>query len=80
MEIVSWAHGSNSMYLWKSFFVPMEIIPWIYGIHQKAKVAKDMETATCIEVNISIDEWNFFVLSMQLKFPLGTWKCFHGRL
>ncbi len=31
-------------------------------------VAKDMETATCIEVNISIDAWNFCVPSIRWKF------------
>jgi hypothetical protein len=74
MDIVSWVHGSNFMYLLKSFHLPMGIIPWIHGSHEKAIVAKDMETVTCIEVIISIDERNFFVLSIQWKFPLGTWK------
>ncbi len=30
---------------------------------------KDMEITTCIEVIISIDEWNFRAPSMQWKMP-----------
>ncbi len=52
MAIIPGTLGNNSMYRWKSFHAPMEIIPWINGSPYKAMVAKDMKTATCIEVII----------------------------
>jgi hypothetical protein len=41
-------------------------------------IRNDMEITTCIKMIISIDAWNFCASSIQWKFPIDTWKHFHG--
>jgi hypothetical protein len=58
IEIIPWTHGNNSMYWWKSFYAHTEIIHG-YLNSLEGMVAKDVETATWIEVIISIKSMEF---------------------
>jgi hypothetical protein len=65
MEIIPCTHGNHSIDPWKSI---------------EDNGNKGYGNYSLNNVIISIDAWNSCTPSIQWKFPLDTWKHFHGRL